>query len=482
MPVDPLPSFRFPVPAPSGVHPLIHFYAEREKTAPPVIRQKLADLRANIQKDKLRFDVGYTSVAGRRIEEVTGLKQPPAADLAAWANQSASIASQLLRLEQQAIEEYEKLAAQLGLANDPEVSLRAILPPATVSAFDWTILGKVSPVRNQGCQSNYSLAADEDCGLHAPQLVTGCGSCWAFASVSALESSLLIRYNESSQLSPQYVLDNAIFGSCNGGNPAEAFTQMMLVGTANEGDVPYHGQKFGPRAVFDNPYRALMWGIVGTGIAPATIQELKVALLQHGPLVVTLHAGDDLLYYTNGVYSTPPTTVQLPENHVVTLVGWDDTKGAWRVKNSWGSNWGESGFGWIAYGTSSIARFALWVRALNLNLPLPPVVLHWLDEAKKVGAQFDQAMRAAAEAANHAATQAREQAGMAQRKAENALKDALVAAQAAAGQGTKQAQNAAAQAAQEADHAAQQAKDALDNALSQVPTPQVPPLPSCCHF
>lgn len=481
-PYRPLPSARFTVQAPPGVHPLVHFYAEREKAAPPVIRKKLADLRAKIQRDRLRFDVGYTSVAGRRIEEVTGLKQPSVAELAAWVKQSSSIANELLRLEQQAIQEYEKLAAQLGLAHDPEVALRAILPPPTATAFDWTVLGKVSPVRNQGCQTNYSLAEDEDCDSHAPQLVTPCGSCWAFASVSALESSLLIRYNEITQLSPQYALDNAIFGSCSGGNAAEVFTQMMLLGTANEGDVPYHGQKFGQRAVFDNPYRALIWGIVGTGIAPATMQELKAALLQHGPLAVTLFAGDEMLYYTNGVYSAPPGSDKLDENHVVTLVGWDDAKGAWRIKNSWGSNWGEGGFGWVAYGTSHIARFALWVRALNLNLPLPPVLLHWIDEAKKLGAQFDQAMRAAADAANRAAAQAREQAGAAQRQFENAVKDAVGSAQTAVAQGTRQAQDAAAKAAQAADHAAQQAESAWDHAASQVPAPQVPPLPSCCHF
>ena len=497
-PSNPLPSFRFTVQAPPGVHPLIHFYAEREKTAPPVIRQKLAEQRARIQRDKLRFGVGYTSVAGRRIEEITGLKQPPAADLAAWANQSSSIASQLLRLEQQAIDAFEQLADSFGLAHLPENSLRALLPPATAPAFDWTVLGKVSPVHDQN--------------------VNGCGSCWAFASVSALESNLLIRYNESTQLSPQYVMDNAVFGSCNGGNPAEAFTQMMLLGTANEGDVPYHGQKFGPRAVFDNPYRALMWGIVGIGaigMAPS-VPQLKASLLEHGPLAVTMHAGDDLSYYTNGVYSGPPGD----ENHVVTLVGWDDRKGAWRIKNSWGSCappqgcWGEAGFGWVAYGTTSIARTAFWVKALNLNLPLPPVVLHWIEEAKKLGVQFDQNMRAAAEAADRTAAKARAAAGAAQRQAEIAAKDAVEkAASAASAAGivagvgkaasapfgvlgreltdaeraaVRAASDAATQAAQAAEHAAQQAaqqaKDAWDHAINQVPAPKLPDLPSCCHF
>jgi hypothetical protein len=42
----------------------------------------------------------------------------------------------------------------------------------------------------------------------------------------------------------------------------------------------------------------------------------------------------------------------------VLLCGWDDDEcdgnGGWLIKNSWGSGWGYSGFGWIQYGTTSL--------------------------------------------------------------------------------------------------------------------------------
>src|SRR5436309_701562 len=121
----------------SLVQPSVHpphlvpsqFYAEREKIAPPAVRQKLAELRAKIQRDKLTFNVGYTGVAGRRLEDITGLKPP--GELPAQAAHQNAIASEILRLEQQAIEQFEKLAASLGRAHLPEVSLRAHLPPTT---------------------------------------------------------------------------------------------------------------------------------------------------------------------------------------------------------------------------------------------------------------------------------------------------------------------------------------------------------------
>ncbi len=37
------------------------------------------------------------------------------------------------------------------------------------------------------------------------------------------------------------------------------------------------------------------------------------------------------------------------EGHMMTLVGYDDAKGAWRVMNSWGTGWGDNGFFWLAY-------------------------------------------------------------------------------------------------------------------------------------
>jgi hypothetical protein len=50
-------------------------------------------------------------------------------------------------------------------------------------------------------------------------------------------------------------------------------------------------------------------------------------------------------------------------NHAVTLVGWDDSQQAWRIKNSWGTGWGESGYMWIAYTANKIGYAASWVQA-----------------------------------------------------------------------------------------------------------------------
>ena len=64
-----------------------------------------------------------------------------------------------------------------------------------------------------------------------------------------------------------------------------------------------------------------------------------------------------MFYYNGGCYVGPSGAT----NHSVVLCGWDDDacygNGAWLIKNSWGTSWGgpEDGFGWIQYGSCSIA-------------------------------------------------------------------------------------------------------------------------------
>ena len=437
-----------------------------------------------------------TGISGIKTHRTTGLKPPPIAYIVEQVAHQNAIANQVLRLEQQVIEAFEKAEAAAGRPPLPETILRKSLPTASAKAFDWTSLGKVTPIRDQ----------------------ESCGSCWDFATLAALESSVLIRYNmvtprsnATTDLSEQYILDNAIFSSCGGGWQGEAATEMMLVGTAKESDVPYIDKKQGPRLITDNPYRALIWGFVGDGISPSNAQ-LKEALLVHGPLAVSVLADGQAC---NGVSNcrqpdTPGSFYDYFDNyqtylkahpdgvirerakgqpdHVVLLVGWDDYRGAWRIKNSWGSNEGDNGFGWIAYGSNSIGFGAIWVEAWNTRIPLPPEILEWLNKAKKLAQDAEQEERALAEQSDRAMAQAQAAAAQAKSAAQQAAADAAEKAriagelakiaaekqkeiETAANQTEKKAKETAAKAAQSAADAANgdaaRAKSAADHAAAQ---------------
>jgi cathepsin L len=84
---------------------------------------------------------------------------------------------------------------------------------------------------------------------------------------------------------------------------------------------------------------------------------MKQYIYQWGGVGVFMIATDTMLGYTGGVYDEFATS---GENHFVVILGWDDNKvhrrgkGAWLIKNSWGTGWGEGGFGWVAYGANEI--------------------------------------------------------------------------------------------------------------------------------
>lgn len=97
------------------------------------------------------------------------------------------------------------------------------------------------------------------------------------------------------------------------------------------------------------------------------VAAIKKALCAYGPLGVAVAVTSAFQAYKSGVFNENSNA---DINHAVTLVGWDDSKQAWRIKNSWGKAWGEAGYMWITYNTNKIGYGASWVQA-KLNPPEP---------------------------------------------------------------------------------------------------------------
>jgi len=228
---------------------------------------------------------------------------------------------------------------EMFLANKSDKVM--VLPPS----FDWRNNNGenfVTPVRNQG----------------------GCGSCWAFAATAALESVTLIAQRTPGidlNLSEQILVSTcSSAGDCGGGYPSGAASFIKDTGLPLENFYPYRAANSQcSEASSDwqnNTYRIKEYYNVGSW--SPTVDDIKSALIQYGPLPTTLDVYTDFFSYRSGIYSLAPgccsdskacSSCHYEGGHAVLIVGYDDGEENFIVKNSWGTGWGESGYFRIDY-------------------------------------------------------------------------------------------------------------------------------------
>ena len=312
-------------------------YAQREKQAPPEIKLRLGTLRQEIKARKLTFEVGYTTAMDESLDKLAGTRAP--ADLPQQARRQNDIGGRLLHLDLEARDQYMKANPRL-----PELLLNCF---ANLSAFDWRNLGKVTPVKSQD----------------------GCGSCWAFAAEGAYEGSYAIRNGTLEDTSEQDPLSCSGAGSCGGGWWAGVFDWLISHGDATEASYPYTATDSACNTGIPAPYRAVTWGYVIPSGGIPSVAQTKQALCDHGPLAVAVLATPAFQAYTTGVFNEHDTTHGI--NHGITLIGWNDSKHAWLIKNSWNTGWGMAGYMWIDYNSNNITYGAAWVQAKNRFYRLP---------------------------------------------------------------------------------------------------------------
>lgn len=231
-----------------------------------------------------------------------------------------------------------------GLGYIPEVikpdfgdyySLQKIKSAKFPQIYDLRAIGYITPVKNQILN----------------------GPCWAFASIGAVESLWLKDGYGSYDLSEKNMV------SCHG------FDNTVCMGGNNSMAMAYLNRRDGPISESDDPYGTIncsstcltgfnpqAW-VSDSRIIPGDSLSIKQAILDYGAIASsmyyssTYYNASNYTYYYNGTSYT---------NHGVLIAGWDDTKitaggtGAWIVKNSWGTGFGENGYFYVSYNDSKI--------------------------------------------------------------------------------------------------------------------------------
>ena len=223
---------------------------------------------------------------------------------------------------------------------------------------DWVSAGAVTPIKDQA----------------------RCGSCWAFSTTGSVEGAYAIASGTLTSLSEQDLVscDHNGDQGCNGGLMDNAFKWIESNGLCTEDDYPYTSGS----GITGTCKTTCKPAVTITGFTDVPQQDetaLQSALAQQ-PVSVAIEADKSAFQlYKSGVLDSATCGTKLDHGVLAVGYGTDSASGKdyWKVKNSWGATWGESGYirmvrGKNMCGIAMSASYPTGAKAAGPSPPSPP--------------------------------------------------------------------------------------------------------------
>ncbi|MCK5584308.1 MAG: hypothetical protein KAI33_10970, partial [Elusimicrobiales bacterium] len=192
-----------------------------------------------------------------------------------------------------------------------------------------------------------------------------CGACWTFTALGSMESLLLP--GESWDFSENNLKNTHGFdyGHCVGGNQDMAIAYLARWdGPKKDSDDPYNESSNSSPSGLTTQKHLQEAVYIPSRTSSADNDAIKSALINYGAVDSNMYWDgakyNDPAYYYNGALTDA--------NHAILIVGWNDNyssanfspaapgNGAFIIKNSWGSAWGDGGYFYISYYDGNLAR------------------------------------------------------------------------------------------------------------------------------
>ncbi len=266
----------------------------------------------------------------------------------------------------------------------PETEITEGVPTVIPSSYDPRLVDGVTEVKNQ---ENF-------------------GTCWAFCGNATLESAVY-KYtglkSDYSEESMRMILSNSFNSFVNTENyhtgyyareayagdtsmvPLVYFTNrnnpitnsVSWISPNNEIDIPF--KSISSVTSFDIPitiddddlalFNSSYANCTASDVSYINFDNVKYEIMKHGGVCTSFSANEEYVNLDNGSFNN--LILNISKNHSIELIGWNDNysknnfksncipenDGAFLFKNSWGTSWGENGFGWISYEDVSLNYF-----------------------------------------------------------------------------------------------------------------------------